>query len=336
MQFSSDYTTESKLKSLSERLSLICNGSSKNKSLYREAKSEYLKYNLPWVIANIILKLNFLERGKEQFEAIVEQYNKENGTTLCFDDFKSINWIREVQNEVLIPATIKHYILRIGFDEAENKTPEILPDKADISRCLQNYYKKYFDNNRLTITKNGLELVLENIAPRGLTLSYFDDHELLKYEKTKDLYEWKDFHNGHYLTNEIAASLWLLCAGENATIVEFKKWFRFISATGIWVDNLTPILNGANTDKIAALAYEMFRLEKDFEKSDNEFEKTWLDAYQYRYGSMSQEIPVVDFDYSNPYSFVDSVKYQKQRFHDAFDYQRTRSFSWTLLRLMVY
>ncbi len=336
MQFSFDYTNESKLNSLSERLRLICNGSNKNKSLYRAAKSENLKYNLPWVIANIIFKLHFLERSKEQFVEVVEQYNKEHGTILSFDDFKTINWIREVHDEVLMPATIKHYIFRIGFNEAENKTPEILPGKADISRCLQNYYKKYFHNTSLTITKNELESVLEDVAPRGLTLNYFDDHELLNYEKLKDLYEWKGLHNQGYLTNEIAASLWLLCAGEDATIAEFKKWFRFISATGMWVDDLTPFLNTANTDKIAGLAYEMSCIEKDFEKSDNEFEKTWLDAYEYRHYSMSQEIPVVEFDYSTSYSFVSCVKFQKRRFHDVFDYQPIRSFSLLLLRLMVY
>ena len=78
MQFSSDYTSESKLKSLSERLSHFCNGRNNNKNLYRDAKSEYLKYNLPWIIANIILKLTFLERGKEQFLSVIEEYNKEN------------------------------------------------------------------------------------------------------------------------------------------------------------------------------------------------------------------------------------------------------------------
>lgn len=146
MQFFLSYTSEEKLKSLSERLKYLA----RNKNAYtahinQNIKSENLQYNLSLIISHILLKLKLVDRSKPVFESIIDEYNKTQNTTLTFDDFEKINWIRIVNEDVIMPELVRHFIWQVGHYEKENKPIEIPFDKIHIVRCLQIYYQRCFE-----------------------------------------------------------------------------------------------------------------------------------------------------------------------------------------------
>jgi len=333
MQFLYNYTNEAKFKSLSKRLSQLCINNQSPSPLGGTAiKSENLKYNLSFVISHIILSLKFTDRSKDAFESIITAYNDEHKTSLSIEDFTKIHWIREVHDEVLMPAAVRSFLWKIGYDESQGEVVEIPVDKVDISRCLQIYYNKYFEIAQLTIFPEKLKEVIETTGSPELSCAYFEKNGLVAYNKESSLFIWRGGDCERYLSNEIAATLWLLIAGENATIINFKQWHKFIRGIGIWVSNLSDLLSHANITKISELALEQLYTEKDFLQSDDEFAKTWLDSESYRHTNINAEIPVLHFDYSNTYNYIESVQYHKWRFQDAFDYQRMRSFCPLLIR----
>ncbi len=47
------------------------------------------------------------------------------------------------------------------------------------------------------------------------------------------------------------------------------------------------------------------------------------------------EIPSIKFNYDNTFDFIESINYHKWHYRDLFDYQRTRSYCYSLLRIIV-
>ncbi len=336
MQFPSTYTTEEKLKSLSERLKYLARDTNSAR-LYidQNVKSANLKYNLSLVFSNIILNLHFIDRSLKTFESIIQEYNKANNTSLTFDDFEKINWIRIIAGEAIMPGLISHFVWQVGYYKKEGKPIEIPADKNDLISCLQIYSERCFQDSRLTISKIELENVLSKFTSEELTIDFLLGKEVIGFDSKTDNYFWKGGEYSRHLKNEIASTLWLLIGGENATDIEFRKYFKLIHGADIWIDDLGAFLNHKNTTKICELAASFLTSENDLLKSDAEFTKIWLDAENYRHIDIKTAIPVVEFNYANAYDFIESVNYHKWRFHDAFDYQRTRSFCLSLLRIIV-
>ena len=337
MQFPFSYTTQEKLKSLSERLRYLA----RDKNAYsnyidQKIKSENLQYNLSLIISHIILKLHFIERSVTVFESIIEEYNESNNTNLTFENFKKIGWIRIISEDVVMPALVNHFIWQVGYYEKEGKPIEIPKDKTDIVRCLLSYYERCFSNARLTITQSELENVLNEYASKAVTIEFLKERGIIGFDAKSNHYYWqaRDEYSRH-LRNEIASTLWLLVGGENATFIEFKRFFKLIQGTQIWLENLDGYLTVQNTTKINELAIEFLNSENDLLKSEDEFRKIWLDAKSYLHVDIKNEIPDVDFNYDNTFDFIESVNYHKFRYHDAFDYQRTRSFYYSILKIIV-
>lgn len=336
MQFSSSHTTEEKLKSLSERLKYLARDTNSAR-LYTDqnVKSANLKLNLSLVLSKIISELHFIDRSKNVFEKIIGEYNSTNKTNLIFGDFEKLNWIRTISGEAIMPTLISHFIWQVGYYEKEGKPIEIPKDKNDLIRCLQIYSERCFQDSRLTISKIELENVLSKFALEELTSDFLIEIEVIGFDSKADIYYWKGGEYSRHLKNEIASTLWLLVGGENATDMEFRRYLKLNEGAEIWIDDLGAFLNHKNTKKICELAVSFLANENDLLKSDAEFTKIWLDAENYRHIDIKTEIPVVKFNYNNAYDFIESVNYHKWRFHDAFDYQRTRSFCHSLIRIIV-
>lgn len=337
MQLQFTYEIEHELKSLSDKLRYLVRDKKANSNyIDTNIKSENLLYNLSLILAHIILKLNFIERSKSVFESIIKEYNETNMTTLVFEDFEKIDWIRCRTGEMVIPRLIQHFIWELGYYEEQGKPIDIPIEKTDLIRCLQRYYKLCFENAQLTISEDELEIILTNCAQNKITIDFLVEKEILgRVELNDKLFYWNDNEYSRDLKNEITSTLWLLIGGEEATISEFRTFFKFILGVGIWIDYLDGYLNQQHTSKICELAAEFLNNEDDLLKSNNEFRKIWLDAENYQRRDIKTEIPIVDFNYDNTSDFLESVNYYKWRFHDSFSYQGTRSFCYPLLRLII-
>jgi len=154
MQFPSSHTTEEKLKSLSERLKYLSRDTNSAR-LYidQNVKSANLKLNLSLVLSKIILELHFIDRSKNIFEKIIEEYNADKKTNLSYEDFEKLNWIRIIAGEAIMPRLISHFVWQVGYYEKEGKPIEIPTAKNDLIRCLQIYSERCFQDSRLTISK---------------------------------------------------------------------------------------------------------------------------------------------------------------------------------------
>lgn len=335
MNFTISHNTEEKLKALSGKLKhLARNDNSYANYVDLRIKSENLLFNLSLVISHIVLNLEFVERSHSVFLQILDEYNHKNKTSLTFEDFEKANFIRIVADEIVMPEVIRHFVWQVGYYESEGKPIKVPEDKNDLIRCLQEYHRKCFENARLTISFEKLNELIRTFGSHELSISYFEDAEIVKYDK-KGYFVWTGGEFTRHLRNEIASTLWLLVGGEQASLSDFKRYYKLISGIDLWIDNLGRFLNIQNTTRICELVMEFFHSENDLNKSENEFSKIWLDATGYQHVSIDDAIPVLEFNYENTVDFIESVNYHKWRFRDAFDYQRTRSFCHLLLRILV-
>lgn len=337
MQFQFSYTTLEKLKSLSERLKYLARDKN-DYANYVDTKitSENLRYNLSLIISHIILKLKFIARDITVFENIIDEYNRTNNTNLTFEDFEKIGWIRIISEDVVMPKLVHSFVWQVGYYEKDGKPIGIPSDKTDIVRCLQIYYERCFEDAKLTITHSELENILSEYASKEVTIEFLIEKAVIEYDSKNSVLYWKTQNEySRHLKHEIASTLWLLIGGENATLVEFKRYFKLIQGTQIWVKSLDRYLSVQNTTKISELAVAFLDSENDLFKSDNEFRKVWLDAESNQHVDIINEIPKVEFNYDNTFDFIESVNFHKFSYHNAFDYQRTRSFCYSLLSIIV-
>lgn len=336
MQLHSSNTTEQKLKSLSKRLKYFSHDyNSALSHTDKNVKSANLQLNLSLVLSKIILELHFIDRSKSVFENIIEEYNNTNNVFLTFDDFERINWIRVIAGEAILPRQISRFVLEVSRYEKEAKPIEIPIGKNDLIRCLQIYYERCFQDSQPTISKKDLEQILSKFALKELTIDFLFEIDVIRFGSEADIYYWNGGEYVSSLNNEIASTLWLLISGGSATDVQFRKYFKLIQGAEVWFDNLSTFLNYENTEMLSELAVDFLANENDLIKSEAEFSKIWLDTELYNDININSEIPIVEFNYNNAFDFIESVCYHKWRFHDTFDYQKTRRFCNMLLRIIV-
>lgn len=325
-----------KIKSLSERLQHIA----KEKSPVRrynnpKIKSQNLKHNITTLIAHILIDLKFAKRSKRIFQHIIQEYNKANRTSLKYGDFTDIHWVKEINGEILMPSAVRHYIWNIGDDEKQNKPIKLPQSKKDLIKCLQIYYKRYYKNSKLTISKHKLTQILKSFSNKNLSIDFLVEENILEYNTESKTYFWKDSEYSRQLGNEIASLLWLLITEEQESEVEFIKFFKIIVKTGIIVDDLGEYLNNSTITRITEYAISFLHGEKDLLESENEFKKDWLDSPNYRHIDINKKIPDIRFNYENSYDFIKSVKYNTWYYRYIYDHQETRSFCYILLRILV-
>lgn len=326
------------IKALSEKLKYLAKyNNSYSDYSDPKIKSENLKYNLSLLISKIILELDFINRSKQSFLDCIKEYNENNLTKLTFEDFQDIQWIRIINNEIALPEVVRTFIWRVGYyKEEEGKEIEIPKDKIDITRCLQNYYKKYFENSRLTISKEKLEVIIKNFGSEDITIDYLIIIDIIEQGTDENIFYWKK-NNEHtrHLRNEIAATLWLIIGGEEATETEFNYYFKLIKGTQIWIDNLQIFLSRKNCIKILDLTISFLNEENDLLQSDNEFTKIWLDSPSYSHIDIKTEIPTLKLNGNNTIDLISNIEIQKRQFQGIFDYQLLRSFCLSLLRIVA-
>lgn len=299
-------------------------------------KCENLQFNLSHVIAKVILKLHFINREKSTFEKIIDDYNLSSKSSLSFQDFEKIAWIRVIAGDAIMPEVVMGFIRRLERKERDGEVVKVPKGKEDLIKCLQSYYRKCFEESELTISGDELHAALRDTSVEPFGIHFLLERHIVALDPETGNYFWMSQNDyARHLRNEIASTLWLFCAGENATAEEFKRFFKLILGADIWPDDLGGLLTQKNISKIRDRAFSFAGDESDLQKSDIEFSKIWLDADRFIDHQIDSEIPVVEFDYSNTYNFIASVEFHRKRFPDVFDHQASRSYCSLLLRLIL-
>ncbi|RZJ88517.1 MAG: hypothetical protein EOO20_13440, partial [Chryseobacterium sp.] len=334
MKFITSESAEYKLKSISTRIENIAHGrTTYNMHVDQRITTMNLKHNLSLIIAKIILRLQYVDRTKDSFIDVIENYNFENDTNLTFEDFESMGFIRSSMGDVIFPTVVSRYLSLL---EKENivEGDEAIPEHLRMQiLCLHSYYKRCFEHSSLTIKERTLKGIISGNSRNKLTVKYFLEKGLLK-EKGDGVFSWLGHEITRYLANEIAATLWIIL---KETDCEYQnKYFKLLLMTGIWPDDgLERFLPVHEKNELRDLAVSYLKTEKDFDKSEIEFRKVWLDSEYFREKKINLPIPNVRFNYDNVYDFIGNNIVLSRLQHVLTDYQSSRRFALFLLRFII-
>lgn len=333
MKFLTSHFAETKLNSLSVRIATVAHGNTAY-TTYVDQKitRENLKYNLSLIISKIILDLQYADRSKEAFIGVIEKYNEINSTGLTYEDFEKSHLIRSSVGEIVLPSVVRYFLWNSDDEKSNGKEIEIPKQFCDLMPCLKIYYDKYFKNAAFTISARKLQGIVEGNSNKKLTVNYFVENGLLKI-KDKNTFSWLGNEPVRHLKNEIASTLWYWLRENDAQYED--KFFRLLIMTDIWPDQLERFLTPTDGREIRDLAIMKLENEKDFEKSESEFIKIWLDSESYRGKEIGQKIPTVRFNYDSVYNFVESNTLLARFHHEINDYQKTRSYVNLLLKIII-
>lgn len=337
MQFAHNYTIENKIKSLSSRLShLAKEDNSARFNANAKIRSENLKFNLSFLLTQIILRLNFFTRNQNEFQNVIDQYNSTNGTNLTYYDFEGENWILNIGDEIYIPEVIRYAVRHISYEENEGRTVSLPFEKKDLIRCIKLYYDTYIIDVVPTISHDELTDLLETTLNSKFTKSDLVSRGILLPIESTNLLRW---HNdGSYveeLSSEIAALLWNELGTDSATTTDFKKFFRILRSSGVWPKNIANFLSQSSKSNLCMIASKFLAEEKELDKSDDEFKKMWLNGHSRGEFNIGAEIPKVEFDFDNLYSYLESMENTEWIFPNVYDHQYKRTSYRLVLRFIA-
>jgi hypothetical protein len=169
-----------------------------NEDSKRRAIDNNYHYNLAEVIANIIIKVNFVDNSITKFQEIIDDYNNQHRTALNYQYFLDNYLIREILCDVVIPSVVIHSL--IGTNTLEINT--------DYYNCLQGYYNYCKDLKNL-ITSQDLCNIITKFGRGLLSISLLRD-ELYIIEQVDDSDNFVFHIENSYLydlSNEITAHI---------------------------------------------------------------------------------------------------------------------------------
>jgi hypothetical protein len=155
------YELRNRVTSLSERIKSV----KKNTLGYTDKISdiffEKTKYNLSFLLAEIIYNLDYPDLSKETLIAVIDNYNAVNYTKITFNDLEKKCWIRIFNKEIYLPSMIRHFLWTLDSDHEEINKINI--SEKDIALCLLDYYKNIYNKKYPTITKDRLTKKIEDM-----------------------------------------------------------------------------------------------------------------------------------------------------------------------------
>lgn len=336
MQQQITYSIEQKIKSLSERLYILTKTKEISETYFDpKIKSDNLKYNLSLILSKILLNLAYPDKSVEFFEDLVQQFNKKHLTNLHIKDFTEINWVRIINNDVIVPASISSLIRRLEYDQNKGKPFTVPVEKIDIIKCLEFFFAELNEQSNLSIERDTLLKILKETSTE-ISVDFLIEQKILEADPTNGkLYYLPTNSYSRYLRNEIGSTLWLLVSNDNMSITQFREFLKYIEYAELWPDSLEWYLTHYDQKKILEFSVELLGDEPDLVGSEHEFVKIWLDSPHYLHINPISDVPFLKFSSSNTYDFIEEIEFHKWKFHDVFDYQETRGVYSLLLDFII-
>ena len=275
IQFS--FSTRSKLLSFSEKIKCL-SGKNSIYDQFRDFFFEKERYGLTLLTAHIIKNLVFPDKSIKAFLSIIQKFNNENHKKLKFEEFKKIHWIRIVQNEVVLPAVIRHKIWSINNNDGKEEIKKFPEDRRDMVLCLAAYAKT--DDEPL-ITKEELSQILTSLNLDWESISLLLEKGILECEKNNDIFCWHGkLHYHERFENEVSALLWILIKDQFQNSERaFKEYLYMADKTELNFQNLYSLLSDNDAKILYEQAIQYIQNDQDLLESDDELEKIILDTY---------------------------------------------------------
>ncbi|RTL11818.1 MAG: hypothetical protein EKK54_06375 [Neisseriaceae bacterium] len=173
-----------------------------NEDFKRCAIDKNYRYNLAEVIANIIIKVNFVDNSITRFQKVIDDYNNQHSTTLNYKYFIDNCLIREILGNVIIPKVVVFSLINTNVLEID----------TDYYDCLQGYYNDCQNRKNLITSHDICDIVTK--FGRGLLSISLLCNELYIIEQLdgSDDFAFRIEHNSYlyFLSNEISARILML------------------------------------------------------------------------------------------------------------------------------
>ena len=330
------YEVKTKITSLSTKLKCLKNAGAFSPSTIKDIFFKKIKYCLPLLMTEIIRNLEFVDKSKDKFIALIEEYNKEKNTNLDFSDFENICWIRIVNNEIQIPARIDHLMWSLNSDY-DKEIVAIPVEKMDIVLCLLRYYKHIY-GKRAKITSDKINTLLNNYNLKNDAISYLIEKDILEYEENDNSYLWgTEEHFPVTLNDEIASLLWLLEKDESNLTASFSRYYSLLIKVHIELNDLSNYLSSDDCLTLFLQSKEYLKNETDLINSDKEVCKIWYDSDCFSHRNIFGDVPTLNFNEADTYSLLKKIKNQNSfwRLEDCIYMQKTRYFCFSLLKYII-
>lgn len=292
-------------------------------------KAENLKYNLSYLLAKIILKLDIPTPSIPVFEKIIHNYNQKNNLKLSLDDYLNIGWIRIINDKVVLPEVVRHFVSEIRYNESKDKTISFPQDKEHHLRCLKEFYTQYNSDTLASITKKELLFILQDF---NVDIQFLEEREIIVQDSDiNNVYNWKAYKYMRYLRNEVLSTIWLLAYNQKQDISTFKHFINLTELSDFHSNKLNDFLPFDYMNKLSDYSIELLNNAKDLDNSKIEFNKVWLDAPSYTHINLTDKIPEIEIKGDSPLNLYLEERYLRRLFPSIFDIQSTRNIYASLL-----
>lgn len=312
------HTIQNRIESLSFQIKNIAkSGFNVNEDFKRRAIDENYRYNLAEVIANIIIKVNFVDNSITKFQKIIDAYNNRYSTTLNYQYFIDNCLIREILDDVIIPSVVIHSL----------KGTNSLEIDTDYYNCLQGYYNDC-KNLKNLITSHDLCNMITKFGRGLLNINLLRDLYIIEQiEESNDFAFRIENSYLYYLSNEITAHIFMR-QGINNTLLR-----TILSANLCNFEKLKDILLSGNLNRFCHTAIDLLSCENDLNDYSYEIKKIWFDYNHHR--DMAPNVPDININFSSPCDLVSFIYDSPHWIGDHFLYQSSREKYSTLLELII-
>lgn len=330
MQYAFSHATQQWLKSFSSRLPRLVAPTHQN-HIDQQVRADNLRHNLVRTLAHVIDELTLADQSKATFESALAEFNRHQPTALSYEELAATGWVRLINDEVRIPETVTRFLGQLGRAAPQGQPQQVPAAQAKPLEFLQQFYQQYNADDEPTIAPDALRRVLAAHADAAIDVPFLVEKGILR--EAAGHYCWLGSYYVRQLHDEIAALLWHLVCGPEATETQFRHYLRRLIHAGIWPHDWSQHLAPLAAAHLSKLAVDVLLSEGDLRDTGLEFTKIWFDTPLYADRNLTQEVPRVPFCHDSSWALLQSFQQRKGRFGEVFDYEPGRHPYDLLLRM---
>lgn len=332
MQLSLSYDWQQRQQALSARLLQFSElGQVTPLPRTQQLLSESLTYGLAATLARLLPQLHYVNRGRSVLQALLQEFNQQQGLALTYDEFARIGWLRYINREVVIPQVVQRFLWEIERNEQQGKPTEIPADKVELVAFLRVVDHQFYRDARPTISQTALTAFLAQHAHPAVDAAFLVRRKILSQQGAT--YYWEGGDYALQLRNELAAALWQERRGRRMKAGAFGHFVRQLLRADIWPNALHQLLPPAQTLRLGKLATELLLTEPDLADAATGLRTLWLDAPSYAHIPLTRPVPHAQLTGTTSLELLNCFRQLEWSFREVLDFQPSRQVYELLLRL---
>jgi hypothetical protein len=213
---------------------------------------ENLHYNLADTLALLISELTLVDRSLAAFEAELQQFNQQYGSTINWSELAARGWVRLINEEVWLPESVSSFVWRLERAVQKGQPTELAAPLDQELTFLTQFNEKYHADITPVLPAATLDRLLATYSSSRIDKEYLLKKDIIRAEA--DQYRWIGGHYVHSLSTEIATRLWLLINPGEVTVERLRYYMRLLLHAEIWSTDILQHLPTADAGRLRELA----------------------------------------------------------------------------------